>query len=104
MPGIDGLELVRRYRQDATTVRIPIIVMSTKDEPTVKSAAFAAGANDYLVKLPDRIELVARLRYHSDAYMNRIKRDAADRALRESERALMRAESRTAAPNRESMG
>ena len=43
MPGIDGLELVRRYRQDGATERIPIIVMSTKDEPAVKSAAFAAG-------------------------------------------------------------
>lgn len=91
MPDIDGLELVRRYRQDSATVRIPIIVMSTKDEPAVKSAAFAAGANDYLVKLPDRIELVARLRYHSDAYMNRIQRDATDRALQESQRALMEA-------------
>jgi two-component system chemotaxis family response regulator WspR len=91
MPGIDGLELVRRYRQDPATVRIPIIVMSTKDEPAVKSAAFAAGANDYLVKLPDRIELVARLRYHSDAYVNRVQRDAADCALRESQRALMEA-------------
>ena len=27
----------------------------------IKSAAFAAGANDYLVKLPDNIELVARI-------------------------------------------
>ena len=91
MPGIDGLELVRRYRQDPATVRIPIIVLSTKDEPAVKSAAFAAGANDYLVKLPDNIELVARLRYHSDAYVNRVQRDAADCALRESQRALIEA-------------
>ena len=91
MPGIDGLELVRRYRQDPATVRIPIIVLSTKDEPAVKSAAFAAGANDYLVKLPDNIELVARLRYHSDAYVNRVQRDAADSALRESQRALIEA-------------
>jgi len=91
MPGIDGLELVRRYRQDPATVRIPIIVLSTKDEPAVKSAAFAAGANDYLVKLPDNIELVARLRYHSDAYVSRVQRDAADCALRESQRALIEA-------------
>jgi two-component system, chemotaxis family, response regulator WspR len=91
MPGIDGLELVRRYRQDPATVRIPIIVLSTKDEPAVKSAAFSAGANDYLVKLPDRIELIARLRYHSEAYVTRIHRDAADRALRESQLALMEA-------------
>ena len=48
-------------------------------------------ANDYLVKLPDQIELVARLRYHSNAYVNRVQRDTADCALRESQRALMEA-------------
>jgi two-component system chemotaxis family response regulator WspR len=91
MPGVDGLDLVRQYRQDPATASIPIIVLSTKDEPAVKSAAFAAGANDYLVKLPDKIELIARVRYHSIAYLNQVQRDAAYRALRESQRALMEA-------------
>ena len=69
MPGIDGLSLVRAVpRRHPATSDIPIIVLSTKEEPTVKSDAFAAGANDYLVKLPDQIELVARIRYHSKAY------------------------------------
>jgi len=68
MPGIDGLELVRVYRATPATAEIPIIMLSTKEDPTTKSQAFAEGANDYLVKLPDRIELVARLRYHSRAY------------------------------------
>ena len=45
--------------------------------------AFALGANDYLVKLPDKIELIARIRYHSKAFMNLLQRDAAYRALRE---------------------
>ncbi|HCL54372.1 MAG TPA: diguanylate cyclase response regulator, partial [Pseudomonas sp.] len=60
MPGLDGLTLVREYRSNPATQDIPIIVLSTKEEPLVKRAAFAAGANDYLVKLPDTIELVAR--------------------------------------------
>ena len=34
---------------------VPMIVLSTKEEPTVKVQAFAVGANDYLVKLPDRL-------------------------------------------------
>jgi two-component system chemotaxis family response regulator WspR len=89
MPGIDGLELVRRYRADPITSQIPIIVLSTKEEPTVKRDAFTAGANDYLVKLPDRVELVARVRYHSLAYVNQLQRDEAYRALRESQRRLM---------------
>src|SRR3979490_604146 len=65
MPGVDGLTLVRRYRANPLTTDTPIIVLSTKDEPSVKREAFAAGANDYLIKLPDTIELVARIQPHS---------------------------------------
>lgn len=89
MPGIDGLTLVRHYRANPATRDIPIIVLSTKEEPTMKSAAFAAGANDYLVKLPDSIELVARIRYHSRSYLNLLQRDEAYRALRQSQQQLL---------------
>jgi len=89
MPGTDGLTLVRQYRQNPETRDIPIIVLSTKEEPLVKSAAFAAGANDYLVKLPDRIELIARIRYHSRSYLNLLQRDEAYRALRQSQQQLL---------------
>ena len=55
----------------------------------MKSEAFAAGANDYLVKLPDTIELIARVRHHSKAYINQLQRDEAYRALHESQRKLL---------------
>jgi len=89
MPAIGGLDLVREYRADPETKNIPVIMLSTKEEATVKSDAFRAGANDYLVKLPDRIELIARIRYHSAAYLSQIQRDEAYRALRISQRELM---------------
>lgn len=89
MPGLDGLTLVREYRNNPQTRDIPIIVLSTKEEPLIKSAAFAAGANDYLVKLPDNIELVARIRYHSRSYMTLLQRDEAYRALRVSQQQLL---------------
>jgi two-component system chemotaxis family response regulator WspR len=89
MPGLDGLTLVREYRNNPLTRDIPIIVLSTKEDPLVKSAAFAAGANDYLVKLPDTIELVARIRYHSRSYMTLLQRDEAYRALRVSQQQLL---------------
>jgi two-component system chemotaxis family response regulator WspR len=89
MPGTDGLTLVRQYRQNPATRDIPIIVLSTKEDPLVKSAAFAAGANDYLVKLPDRIELIARIRYHSRSYLNLLQRDEAYQALRQSQQQLL---------------
>jgi two-component system, chemotaxis family, response regulator WspR len=89
MPGLDGLTLVREYRNNPITRDIPIIVLSTKEDPMIKSAAFAAGANDYLVKLPDNIELVARIRYHSRSYMTLLQRDEAYRALRVSQQQLL---------------
>jgi signal transduction histidine kinase/HPt (histidine-containing phosphotransfer) domain-containing protein len=89
MPGMDGLTLVKQYRASPTTRDTPIIVLSTNENPQVKGQAFALGANDYLVKLPDKIELVARIRYHSKAYLNLLQRDAAYRALRESQQQLV---------------
>jgi len=89
MPGIDGLTLVSQFRSNPATHEIPIIVLSTNENPTVKGQAFGLGANDYLVKLPDRIELIARIRYHSRAFLNQLQRDAAYRALRESQQQLI---------------
>jgi two-component system chemotaxis family response regulator WspR len=89
MPGIDGLTLVRLYRTNPLTKDIPIIVLSTKEEPSVKREAFAVGANDYLIKLPDAIELIARIQHHSKAYLNQLQRDAAYLALHDSQRKLM---------------
>jgi signal transduction histidine kinase len=89
MPGVNGLTLVRQFRENPATKNIPIIVLSTKEDPMTKSESFAAGANDYLVKLPDKIELTARIRYHSGAYLNLIQRDQAYRALRESQLQLV---------------
>lgn len=89
MPNVSGLDLVRQYRADPVTAAIPIIVLSSREEPLVKSEAFKLGANDYLVKLPDPIEMVARVHYHSMAYLARIQRDEAYSALRESQRRLV---------------
>lgn len=91
MPGVDGLDLVRTYRRHPTLHSVPVIVLSTKEDPATKSDAFQNGANDYLVKLPDKVELIARIRYHTRAYLDHLQRDEAYRALRESQRELMRA-------------
>lgn len=78
MPEIDGLMLLRFFRANPTTRDLPIIVLSIYEDPHLKAEAFANGANDYLVKLPDRIELIARIRYHSNAYINFLKRHEAE--------------------------
>lgn len=89
MPGVDGMSLVHQYRAQPTTRDIPVIVLSSKEDPAIKSDAFAGGANDYLVKLPDKVELVARIRHHAKAYLHQIQRDEAYRALRESQQQLV---------------
>jgi two-component system chemotaxis family response regulator WspR len=91
MPNVSGIDLLRQYRASSVTKAVPVVVLSTKDEPATKSEAFQAGANDYLVKLPDRVELIARIRYHTRAYLDHKQRDMAYAALRESQRQLMNA-------------
>lgn len=88
MPDIDGLTLVKFFRAHPRLKNIPLIVLSTKEEAATKAEAFALGANDYLVKLPDRIELIARIRYHSAGYINLLQRNEAYEALMESQQLL----------------
>jgi sigma-B regulation protein RsbU (phosphoserine phosphatase) len=88
MPEIDGLTLVKSFRANEPTRETPMIVLSTKEEPAVKAEAFALGANDYIVKLPDRLELLARIRYHSKGYINLLQRNEAYDALLQSQRRL----------------
>ena len=58
MPGADGLDLVRAFRANGATRETPMIVLSSQEDPEVKARAFALGANDYLVKWPDKVEVV----------------------------------------------
>lgn len=88
MPDADGLDLVRGYRQQEATALTPLIVLSSKEEGATKAEAFARGANDYIVKLPDPVELLARIRYHSRGYLSLLQRNEAFEALHESQKAL----------------
>ncbi len=77
MPDVDGFTLLKFYRADPATRNVPVIVLSSKEDPRDKSQAFAEGASDYLVKLPDKIELVARVHAHSRLYLLQQQRDEA---------------------------
>ncbi|MEM9657737.1 MAG: response regulator, partial [Planctomycetota bacterium] len=88
MPEIHGLDLTPRYREQQATRDTPLIVLSTKEEAETKAKAFALGANDYLVKLPDQVELVARIRYHSKGYISLLQRNAAYELISEHRRQL----------------
>ena len=89
MPQMGGLTLLRQFRANVATQHIPVIILSTNEEAQTKSDVFTAGANDYIVKLPERLELLARIRYHSKAYGLRLQRDEAFEALRCSQQKLI---------------
>lgn len=81
LDGCSGLDIVRQIRSDAKFSDVPILVLSTTEDPRTKFDAFAAGANDYIVKFPETFELVGRVTYHSKAFV-------ALRAKEENQRAL----------------
>jgi len=89
LPGVSGLTLLQRYRANPLTRMIPVIILSIEEKPTAKSEAFALGVDDYMVKPPNPIELIARIRHHSLAYLSQVQRDQAYQALRESQKQLM---------------
>lgn len=89
MPGVDGFSLIKEYKENQSTRNIPIIALSTKEDPVTKSRAFEVGYSDYIVKLPAPIELAARLRYHSRSFNTATQLDHTYRALRVSQQQLL---------------
>jgi diguanylate cyclase (GGDEF)-like protein len=61
MPGIDGIEVCRRLRADPRTSHIPVILLTAKSMTVDKVVGLAAGADDYVLKPFDPMELVARV-------------------------------------------
>jgi phosphoserine phosphatase RsbU/P len=62
MPGLDGYEVCRRLRQMPETAEVPIMFLSSLEEVLNKTRGFEAGANDYLTKPFDMLEVKARVR------------------------------------------
>ena len=62
MPEIDGIETCARIRNDPRYVDVPIIMVTSLDDMDSLANAFVAGANDYINKPLNRVELIARVR------------------------------------------
>jgi len=62
MPGIDGLQLLRTLRETEIGRYLYVMVLTAQSDREKLVEAFSAGADDYLVKPLDRMELLARLR------------------------------------------
>ena len=61
LPGMDGLEIVRRLRQDPSTAKLPIIMLTARQTEMDKVTALDAGADDYITKPFGVMELQARI-------------------------------------------
>ena len=61
LPGMDGVEIVRRLRQDPATAKLPIIMLTARQTEMDKVTALDAGADDYITKPFGVMELQARI-------------------------------------------
>ena len=62
LPGIDGIDLAYRLRQDELTRALPIIMLTARGEETDKLKSFDSGVDDYVTKPFSPRELVARVK------------------------------------------
>src|SRR2546423_441983 len=67
LPGVSGLALCRLLRAQSATRRLPVIVVSSHDREDYKVEAFAAGADDFVVKSETARELLTRVGAHLEA-------------------------------------
>ena len=88
MPDGDGLALIAQYRADDALKDTPVIVLSANENPQTRSQAFALGADDFILKLPDKVELLARIRHHTRAHTARAQRETTARQLADTQRQL----------------
>ena len=89
MPGLDGYEVCRRLRADAQLAEVPIIMLTALDDRASRLIGMEAGADDFVSKPFDRVELLTRLR--SITRLNRFRRLLQERSqLQRAEREVLR--------------
>jgi CheY-like chemotaxis protein len=62
LPGMDGLEVLRRLRADNRTAGLPVVVLTSSDEQCDVNASYDLGANSYVVKPVDYDRFVEVIR------------------------------------------
>lgn len=82
MPGMDGYEICRRLKSDATTREIPVIFISALHDVEDKLAAFQAGGVDYVSKPFQLEEVLARVSSHMALYRARQEIEIREEILR----------------------
>ncbi|MCC5810085.1 MAG: response regulator [Ectothiorhodospiraceae bacterium] len=62
MPGVNGFQATRKLSKDPGTARIPIVIISTKDQDTDRIWGMRQGAKDYITKPVTEEELLAKIK------------------------------------------
>ena len=62
LPGMDGLEAIRKIRANDAWKKLPVLVLTAKDKEYDKVAGLDGGADDYMTKPFSVLELLARVR------------------------------------------
>ena len=62
LPGMDGIEILKKLRSDPATAKIPVIIASAKGTEYDKVLGLDLGADDYLAKPFGMMEMVSRIR------------------------------------------
>ncbi len=88
LPDVDGIRVASRLRADKRTATLPIIFVTGRKETRFKVACFEAGADDYVTKPFDFIEVETRLQAVLKKKELRDELERANRALRQANRAL----------------
>jgi DNA-binding response OmpR family regulator len=72
MPGMDGMEVLRRVRTDPRTCNVPVVMFSAVSDPAYRQSALQKGADDYVIKgsefneLRYRVERLSTTRHLAD--------------------------------------
>lgn len=62
MPGLNGFQATRQLSRDPATSKIPVIMVTTKDQETDKTWGLRQGAKEYLVKPVQKGELLSKIK------------------------------------------
>lgn len=70
MPGLNGIEVLQRIREQRELTHTPVIMLSTSDNPRDVEVCYRSGANGYVIKPVGLQSLTSAMKYICDYWLN----------------------------------